>query len=234
MEGGLEDTSRLVNAANSISHRKRVQRWQRVHVVLFMSAFLTSLAGILAFGLLVKNFSTFCPLSADVVVMPVENGTAYMFSSESRWGSKAACDYCLFTTVASFVYAFLWLWIFCSCSTPKAESAAPSPHAPWRVVPPAIVMTCIFSVAMLTCALMLTLGGATFCSALERGLALESCSETQDVRWSTKLVKMENFYNLFTRSEIAVWLATTCWLLNSTLLCLRCACVQPDFPRLPA
>ncbi|XP_064487903.1 transmembrane protein 179B-like [Ornithodoros turicata] len=233
MQGHTEDTSRLVTAETSLNLRKRVQRWQRCHVILFMSAFLTSLAGILAFGLLVKNFSVFCPLSAKVVVERVKNGTQYDFTRGSQWGAKAACDYCLFTTVTSFVYAFLWLWIFCSCSAPKAESASNS-YAPWRVVPPAIVVTCLFSILMLSCAVILTVGSSTFCSTLQQQLHLESCSDAQSMRWSTKYVKMENFYNLITRSEIAIWLATTCWILNSALLCLRCVCLQPDFPKPPA
>lgn len=119
------DSSKL-DVTTTAEHRKRNLRWQKIHVVFLMIAFLCSLAGILAFGLVVKNFEAFCPLFAsNISVRLDDDGKAYVFDDwNSTWGSKATCDYCLFTTVASFVYAFLWLWIFCSFSkTMEAISA---------------------------------------------------------------------------------------------------------------
>ncbi|KAL3226926.1 hypothetical protein MRX96_024438 [Rhipicephalus microplus] len=106
--------------------KKRLHRWQRVHVGLFMGAFLCSLAGILAFGMLLKNFELYCPLFANVSVVRDEDSSNASASVHARyysvdhanssWGGKRTCDFCLFTTVSSFIYAFLWLWIFCSFS----------------------------------------------------------------------------------------------------------------------
>ncbi|KAH6924764.1 hypothetical protein HPB50_024190 [Hyalomma asiaticum] len=108
--------------------KKRLHQWQRVHIGLFMGAFLCSLAGILAFGMVLRNFELYCPLFANVNVVRDDNVAANNASTlshvryysidytNSSWGGKRACDFCLFTTVSSFIYAFLWLWIFCSFS----------------------------------------------------------------------------------------------------------------------
>ncbi|KAL1439478.1 hypothetical protein MTO96_010168 [Rhipicephalus appendiculatus] len=109
--------------------KKRLHQWQRVHIGLFMGAFLCSLAGILAFGMVLKNFELYCPLFADVSVVRDDDVFAASNASASShvryysidhatssWGGKRTCDFCLFTTVSSFIYAFLWLWIFCSFS----------------------------------------------------------------------------------------------------------------------
>lgn len=116
-------------------HLKRIHQWQKMHIAFFMGAFLCSLAGILAFGLLLKNFEVYCPLFANVSVGVdvVEGGGGGNGSGTSpryvvdhvasEWGAKTTCEFCLFTTVSSFVYAFLWLWIFCSFSRRVEEMA---------------------------------------------------------------------------------------------------------------
>lgn len=93
------DSSKL-DVTTTAEHRKRNLRWQKIHVVFLMIAFLCSLAGILAFGLVVKNFEAFCPLFAsNISVRLDDDGKAYVFDDwNSTWGSKATCDYCLFTT----------------------------------------------------------------------------------------------------------------------------------------
>ncbi|XP_037526017.1 uncharacterized protein LOC119403142 [Rhipicephalus sanguineus] len=190
--------------------KKRLHQWQRVHIGLFMGAFLCSLAGILAFGMVLKNFELYCPLFANVSVVRDEDvaGNAgasgrvrfYSFDhATSSWGGKRTCDFCLFTTVSSFIYAFLWLWIFCSFSR-KMENMSVVRSSPWKMVPPALFITCIFSLLVLTCAILLTVGQAGFCNSLERH-TLVSCSDAQELPWKPDVIRMANFHTLFTRAE---------------------------------
>ncbi|KAL1439475.1 hypothetical protein MTO96_010165 [Rhipicephalus appendiculatus] len=94
------------------------------------------------------------------------------------------------------------------------------------MVPPALFITCIFSLLVLTCAILLTVGQAGFCNSLERR-TLVSCSDAQELPWKPDVIRMANFHTLFTRAELAIWLAATCWFLNSVLLCCRCV-LHPD------
>lgn len=218
------DTSQLVSHEDK--HRKRFHRWQRFHIALFIGSFLCSLAGILAFGLLLKNFDQFCPLFADPRVRWDGDEQRYVFDvNNSTSGSLETCRFCLFTTVASFIYAFLWVWIFCSFFGTVTAIPKEQISAPWKVVPPAVLLTCLFSSLMLVCAILVTVGQATFCASLERQMRLR-CSDAQGKEWRPGKVEMSNFYTLFSRSEFAMWLAAAFWFLNSILLCGRCV-VRP-------
>ncbi|XP_077494632.1 transmembrane protein 179B isoform X1 [Amblyomma americanum] len=224
---------------DTVRHQKRVHQWQRIHIALFMGAFLCSLAGILAFGMVLKNFEVYCPLFANVSVVlkdasdvtnvSIAPPPRLFFSvnhAASSWGSKKACDFCLFTTVSSFIYAFLWLWIFCSFSRKVEDMDVVRRGSPWKMVPPALFITCVFSLLVLTSAVLLTVGQASLCNSLERG-TLVSCSDAQELPWKPGVIKMANFHTLFTRAELAIWLAAACWFLNSALLCCRCI-LHPD------
>ncbi|XP_029825527.2 uncharacterized protein LOC115311078 isoform X1 [Ixodes scapularis] len=150
------DTSQLVS--HEAEHRKRFHRWQRFHIALFIGSFLCSLAGILAFGLLLKNFDQFCPLFADPRVRWDSDEQRYVFDvNNSTSGSLETCRFCLFTTVASFIYAFLWVWIFCSFFGTVTAIPKERISAPWKVVPPAVLLTCLFSSLMLVCAILVTM-----------------------------------------------------------------------------
>lgn len=214
-------------------HLKRVHQWQKVHIAFFMGAFLCSLAGILAFGLVLKNFEVYCPLFANVSVrVDVDGGNGsshplpprYEVDHEaSVWGAKTACEFCLFTTVSSFIYAFLWLWLFCSFSRRVEEMAIERLGSAWfRTVPPAVFATCVFSMLVLSCAVLITVGQASVCNSLERQIPAVRCGDAQDLAWKPGVIKMTNFHTLLARSELSIWLAATCWSLNSVLLCCRC------------
>ncbi|XP_075531255.1 transmembrane protein 179B-like isoform X1 [Dermacentor variabilis] len=226
------------NDSTRRDQKKRLHQWQRIHIGVFMGAFLCSLAGVLAFGMVLKNFEVYCPLFANVSVIRDEEVAASNASAPrpvpyysvdyatSSWGGKWACEFCLFTTVSSFIYAFLWLWIFCSFSRKVQDMSVVRESAPWKIVPPALFITCVFSMLVLTCAILLTVGQATLCDSLERH-TLVSCSDAQDLPWKPDVIKMANFYTLLTRAEVAIWLAAICWSLNSALLCCRCV-LHPD------
>ncbi|KAL3226929.1 hypothetical protein MRX96_024441 [Rhipicephalus microplus] len=74
--------------------------------------------------------------------------------------------------------------------------------SPWKMVPPALFITCIFSLLVLTCAILLTIGQAGFCNSLERHTFV-SCSDAQELPWKPDVIKMANFHTLFTRAEVS-------------------------------
>ncbi|KAG0424411.1 hypothetical protein HPB47_028348 [Ixodes persulcatus] len=211
------DTSQLVSHEDK--HRKRFHRWQRFHIALFIGSFLCSLAGILAFGLLLKNFDQFCPLFADPRVRWDGDEQRYVFDvNNSTSGSLETCRFCLFTTVASFIYAFLWVWIFCSFFGTVTAIPKEQISAPWKVVPPAVPAHLPI---LLTDARLRHPGDGGSGDLLRLVGAANATSMLRRARKGMETWQSRNEQFLHTLLEIRAF-----WFLNSILLCGRCV-VRP-------
>lgn len=215
-------SSTIIYFIRPLSSSSPMNKWRVVHVCLYLVALGGCFSAILPFYHFKAAFEGWCPLYADVVVEQLNDSYQFVldisFENRTIWGSTEICDFCLFTPVVCFIYAFVWGWFFFLCS----GNGRLGIWEPWRLIVPAAIFTLVTAIVMFIAATLMTQGMMKFCEGFQKN-NLGGCSTVQYLNCST-FSKLHGFYYTQLRSEISIWIGAFAWGVGSLALFVRCCC----------
>lgn len=160
--------------------------------------FVLSLCACIPSGWTYNFFNFECVLYADLSVSVKDNSTVVLDWAGSTWGKPTQCHVVTYAPVVAAIHAFIWIWFYLQMEEldGKIQSL------------PALLFGCVLhgciSLALLVSSGMLTGGVNKLCHNLQSRLPAYSCSQLEDMQWTT-LKGTEEFYTYMKVTEVCTW-----------------------------